>query len=98
MDRSVLPEGISRPPLMTGEEFLSGEWVEMCYAGWTNADGTQGMMANGEAIVDKGQLVSLSYPARRMPRQDWDLFERRCQLFSERLPRRHKMFREIVIA
>ena len=33
-----------------------------------------------------------------MPREDWDLFERNCKLFSERLPRRHKLFREIVIA
>ena len=54
MDKSVLPEGIEHPPLMTGEEYLTGEWIEICYAGWTNDDGTQGIMANGETRIEQG--------------------------------------------
>ena len=40
MDKSALPPGMTRPPLFMGEEFLEGEWNELCYLGWVNGDGS----------------------------------------------------------
>ncbi len=48
MDKAALPDGMIAPPLFMGEEFISKEWTEHIYIGWTNDNGSQWMFVNGD--------------------------------------------------